>query len=293
MHKGVILSVLASCLFGVMYYYTSLLSPLSGLEIFGWRMLLTLPCATVFLLSSGDWHLVRGLWARLVEKPALLAGLILSSLMMGAQLLLFMWAPLHGRSLQVSLGYFLLPLTLVLTGRLVYGERMSRAQKLAAVLALIGVLHELVRVGSFSWETLVVALGYPVYFILRKRLDTDHLGGLWFDMLLLIPLSVLFIVTGHPQAVSDTPRLYLLIPLLGLISASALVAYILASRLLPLSLFGLLSYVEPVLLVAAALLLGESISRDEWFTYLPIWLAVLVLVGEGVRHVRRLRLKSV
>ena len=42
MSKGVVLSVLASVLFAVMYYFTSLLTPLSGLEIFGWRMLLTL-----------------------------------------------------------------------------------------------------------------------------------------------------------------------------------------------------------------------------------------------------------
>jgi chloramphenicol-sensitive protein RarD len=82
----------------------------------------------------------------------------------------------------------------------------------------------------------------------------------------------------------EFPGLYGLIPLLGLISASALVSYILASRILPFSLFGLLSYVEPVLLVGVALLLGESISRDEWMTYLPIWLAVLVLVGEGSKH---------
>jgi chloramphenicol-sensitive protein RarD len=54
--------------------------------------------------------------------------------------------------------------------------------------------------------------------------------------------------------------------------------------MLAFSLFGLLSYVEPVLLVGVALLLGESIGRDEWLTYLPIWLAVLVLVFEGSKH---------
>lgn len=55
--------------------------------------------------------------------------------------------------------------------------------------------------------------------------------------------------------------------------------------MLPFSLFGLLSYVEPVLLVGVALLLGESIGRDEWLTYLPIWLAVVVLMIEGAKHV--------
>ncbi|MEQ4602714.1 MAG: EamA family transporter RarD, partial [Pseudomonas amygdali] len=53
MYKGVVLSILASTLFGVMYFYTSLMTPLDGEEIFGWRMLLTVPCATLFMLVSG------------------------------------------------------------------------------------------------------------------------------------------------------------------------------------------------------------------------------------------------
>ncbi|WP_434680834.1 EamA family transporter RarD [Pseudomonas sp. R1-18] len=284
MYKGVMLSVLASTLFGVMYFYTSLMKPLTGEEIFGWRMLLTVPFATLFMLVSGDWKLVRGLAAKLRQRPTLLFGLLLSSLLLGMQLLMFMWAPLHGRSLEVSLGYFLLPLTMILTGRIVYGEHLSWLQKVAASFALVGVGHELWRLGSFSWETLVVALGYPVYFVLRRRLGTDHLGGLWFDMAFMLPVGVWFIAQGDPLAIQQTPALYGLIPLLGVISASALVSYIIASRLLPFSLFGLLSYVEPVLLVGVALLLGESISRDEWLTYVPIWLAVVVLIIEGAQH---------
>ena len=65
MSKGIVLSVLASSLFGVMYYFTSLLWPLSGAEIFGWRMLLTLPCMTLFMCFSGDWRLVPVIFSRL------------------------------------------------------------------------------------------------------------------------------------------------------------------------------------------------------------------------------------
>lgn len=285
MYKGVALSVMASCLFAVMYYYTSWMKPLSGEEIFGWRMLLTLPCVTAFMLSSGDWKRVRALGARIRQTPALLGAMALSASLLGVQLWLFLWAPLHGRSLEVSLGYFLLPLTMILTGRVVYGERLSHLQKIAACCALVGVGNELLRLGTFSWETLLVCLGYPLYFILRRRCQTDHLGGLWWDMLLILPAALLFIVKGDPGIVEAQPRFYLLIPILGAISALALVSYILASRLLAFSVFGLLSYVEPVLLVGVALLLGETIGRDEWMTYLPIWLGVMVLMAEGVRHV--------
>ncbi|WP_198918994.1 EamA family transporter RarD [Pseudomonas chlororaphis] len=291
MSKGIALSVLASVLFAVMYFYTSLLAPLTGVEIFGWRMLLTAPCMTVFMLLSGEWRHVGAILKRLLGQPLLLLALPLSATLLGVQLWLFMWAPLNGYSLDVSLGYFLLPLTMVLTGRIVYGEQLSRLQKIAAGLATLGVLNELYQVGSFSWATLLVAIGYPVYFVLRKRLASDNLGGLWLDMALLLPIALWFVQGGEQgfAVVDQHPWLYLLIPLLGLISASALVAYIIASRLLPFSLFGLLSYVEPVLLLGVALLLGESIQAGEWLTYLPIWLAVLVLVYEGFKHLMRQR----
>nr|WP_255456870.1 EamA family transporter RarD [Pantoea sp. Tr-811] len=293
--KGIISSVMASCLFAVMYFYTSLLAPLDGEEIFGWRTLLTLPCLTLFMLVSKDFKRVGELLARVRQTPVLLLGMVGTSWLMGVQLWLFLWAPLHGRSLEVSMGYFLLPLAMVLTGRLVYGERLSRLQKVAVSCAALGVGHELYQHGSFAWETLLVMIGYPIYFVLRRRCRTDHLGGLWCDMCLLLPWALYFVATG-PLSAADLqahPGLYGLIPVLGAISASALIAYVLASRLLPFSLFGLLSYVEPVLLVGVALLLGETIGPDQWLTYLPIWAAVLVLVLEGFKHLLRQLRRSV
>ncbi|GLO50090.1 EamA-like transporter family protein [compost metagenome] len=295
MSKGILSSVMASCLFAVMYFYTSLLTPLDGEEIFGWRTLLTLPCLTLFMLVSKDWKRVGELLARVKRTPLLLLGMVGTSWLMGVQLWLFLWAPLHGRSLEVSMGYFLLPLAMVLTGRLVYGERLSRLQKVAVACAALGVGHELYQHGSFAWETLVVTIGYPIYFVLRKRCRTEHLGGLWCDMCLLLPWALYFVIQGplSPADLQAHPGLYALIPILGAISASALIAYVLASRLLPFSLFGLLSYVEPVLLVGVALLLGETIGPDQWLTYLPIWAAVLVLVIEGFKHLLRQRRRSV
>lgn len=289
MTQGVSLSVLASILFGVMYYYTILLAPLNGEDIFAWRMIFTVPFMIVFVAMTGDQHLVGAIWQRVRQQPWLFLVLLMSSALMGIQLWLFLWAPIHDRALEVSLGYFMLPLTMVLTGRLVFGERLSRLQFLAVCAALIGVLHELIRVGSFSWPALVVALGYPVYFSLRRKFKLDHIGGFWFDLVLLMPAAIGFAVIGQLDfmLLSQHQDLYWLLPVLGLLSASALIAYILASRLLTMGLFGLLGYVEPVLLLAVALLLGERLEPREFLTYGPIWLAVGFLVLEGMLFLRR------
>lgn len=90
----------------------------------------------------------------------------------------------------------------------------------------------------------------------------------------------------------DQPTLALVIAGLGVLSAIGLGCYILASRFLPLVVFGLLGYLEPVLLALASLVLGESIGQEEWFTYIPIWCAVFILVLEGAFHLYQQQKKA-
>ena len=64
MFKGIVASVLASVLFGAIYYLSPFLAPLGGEEIFGWRVLCTLPFTTALLLWRGEGAQVRALWQR-------------------------------------------------------------------------------------------------------------------------------------------------------------------------------------------------------------------------------------
>ena len=289
MFKGLIASVSASFLFGVLYYIAPALAPLDGEQIFGWRVLSTLPFTTLLLLWRGEVIKVLLTVKRVLRKPSFALALLFSATLFGGQLWLFLWAPVHGRAMAVSLGYFLLPLVMVLAGRVLFGERLSRGQKFAATLALLGVLHELLTAGGLAWETWFVAIGYTVYFAFRRYIGTAHIGGHWIDMALLAPAALWF-VTRAPSSlpmVAQHQHLWLLIPVLGVLSAVALALYMMAARLLPLGLFGLLSYVEPVLLAMVALLLGESIKPQQWFTYGPIFVAVACLVVDSVMRIRR------
>ncbi len=286
--KGLIASVSASFLFGVLYYIAPALAPLDGEQIFGWRVLSTLPFTTLLLLWRKDAIKVLLLLKRVARHPPFALALLLSAALLGSQLWLFLWAPLHGRALAVSLGYFLLPLIMVLAGRVLFAERLTRGQMLAAALAVLGVLHELVTVGGLSWETWFVSIGYTVYFALRRRIGTAHIGGHWLDMAVLSPVALWFVMRG-PSSLAlagEHAHLWVLIPVLGILSAVALALYMMASRLLPLGLFGLLSYVEPVLLALVALLLGESIRPQQWWTYGPIFVAVGILVADAILRQR-------
>lgn len=285
MYKGVALSVLASVTFGVLYGYTEFLKPLDSEHTFAWRMLSTLPFLTLFMWWSGELKLIAELFKKVFQNPIYLLWLFISSLLCTSQLWLFLWGPINGRGLEVSLGYFLLPLVMVLIGCVLHKEKLSRWQLLAVILAALGVIHEIWRIGSVAWETLYVALAYPLYFYLRRLFKSDHLGGFWWDLFLVLPIA--FYLLSDAEALSiieHYPHLIWAIIGLGFLSALGLGSYILASRFLPFVLFGLLSYLEPVLLAAASIALGEQVAPEEWLTYIPIWCAVLVLVIEGCLH---------
>ncbi|MEK5757709.1 EamA family transporter RarD [Acinetobacter variabilis] len=287
MYKGIALSVLASVVFGVLYIFTPLLQPLDSEQTFAWRMLATIPFLTAFMWWSGDLSHITHIFKRILKQPAFLIWLIISSLLCTTQLWLFLWGPINGRGLQVSLGYFLLPLVMVLVGCVLYKEKLSRWQMAAVALAILGVGHEIWRIGSIAWETVYVALAYPLYFFMRRKFQTDHLGGFWWDLFIILPVAIYlgFIHSDSMQLILNAQHLIFAVLVLGFLSALGLGSYILASRYLPFVIFGLLSYLEPVLLAFASMALGERVEAGEWLTYLPIWLAVVLLVIEGILHI--------
>lgn len=285
MKQGVLMSVGASALFAFMYYYVTIMQPFDGDMVFAWRILFGLPMMAIVVHRARGWQAIKQTTIQ-CRDLRFLSLMVLCSAMLGIQLWLFVWAPLHDYALDVSMGYFLLPLSMVLTGKLFYKEKLSALQSWAVAFAILGVTHEWFRLGSMAWPTALVALGYPPYFLLRNKLKVDSLTSLWFDMFFLLPIAIIVLQTQAGQAMQnfiDFPRLIALVPILGLLSAVSLSMYLAASRRLPMALFGLLSYVEPVLLfLVAFVILGEPVATAQWFTYGPIWFAVFLVALEGV-----------
>lgn len=292
--RGTLASIGSSVAFGGIYFITPLLSPAPAESLWAVRNLVTIPIIALALISARQWYLAADVAHQMRRNPLLILGVLACGLLIAAQLWVFAWAPLNGRGLNVALGYFLLPLVLVVLGKFLYKDRLVWWQWAAAGAAAAGVAFEVVRVGSISWETLLVSLGYPVYFVLRRKLGTGHLGGMMWEFIVLIPVAVVMLTLELTQgtALTENPALAWSVPLYSVCSAGALVLYILASRLLTLSVFGLLSYLEPALLMIAALLVGERIVGLEWVIYGAVWVAVFLILGGGIGrllHARRSR----
>lgn len=294
MYKGIFLSVLSSILFGVIYYYPILLQPLSVVDIFCWRLLMSFPAIVILIILERQWAEITNLFKRIYKNPSFIFTLLLSAALLSIQMFIFVWAPIAGRALSASLGYFMLPLVMVVCGRIFYKERFRFLQKIAVSMAAFGVALQAYITQAFSWDTIVISVGYPIYFMFRKKMQIDGISGTFSDFFFLaISCFVYFMIKSDMHKMfNELTQFVFLIPSLGIITAVAFAAYFTASRLLPLGLFGLFGYAEPVLLtIVSIFFMNESISTEHIMPYFLIWGAVVFLMLDGIyiciRHQRK------
>ncbi|OII38725.1 EamA family transporter RarD [Plantibacter sp. MMLR14_011] len=287
--RGVLVSVVASFLFAALFFLPPLLEPFGANEIFAWRVIATVPVLATLIAVFGWRREVRDIAVRLARRPILVLVVVLDGLLLSLQLWLFGWAPQTGHGLELALGYLLMPLAMVVVGVVLHRERLAPLRIAAVAAAALGVTAAIVVAGGLSWATIAVAVGYPVYFAIRRRAGLDSIGAFCFELAVLVPVAIVLALQPSSLAVlAAHPQLGWGIVLLGVIGGVALVLYLVASRLLSFGVFGLLSYLEPVLLVlVAVLLLGESLTVADGFVYGPIVVALMLLGLETVRRPSR------
>jgi chloramphenicol-sensitive protein RarD len=141
---GVAYAVAAFSSWGLNPFYFKAVAYIPTLEILGhrivWSMLLLLP----LILFSRQWPQVT---KALADRKTLIT-LAATSIIVGANWLLYIHTVETGRVLQSSLGYYMNPLVNVLLGRVVLGERLGRAQVVAVLLAAAGVLNLAIAYGE-------------------------------------------------------------------------------------------------------------------------------------------------
>ena len=132
------------------------------------------------------------------------------------------------------------------------------------------------------------ALGYPIYFTPRRLAGIGGSAGLTAEMMLALPVALVLLVLDDPTPHTLAPPEFAFsLAGFGVLASIGLLLYVAASQFLPLSVFGLLSYLEPILLaLAAALVLGEALVATEQHTYLAIGLALLLLAAETLVRAR-------
>ena len=281
--KGLLYGISAYGLWGLFPLFFKQLQHVGSLEVVLHRMVLSLAFVLLVLAALRRWTWLR----EALRSPRLLATFAVSSLLLAANWLTYIWAVNNGHVLDASLGYFILPLVNVALGFVFLHERPRPGQWLAFGIAAAGVLWLALLTGHVPWIALGLALSFGFYGLIRKLAPLGALEGMSLETMLLAPLAAVALLWGHQSGsmpAHDT-HTWLLFLLCGPVTAIPLLLFSAGARRVPLSTMGILQYLTPtILLFLGTLLYGEPFAGPRLAGFALIWTALLLYSVDGWRH---------
>lgn len=275
--KGIILALSAYFLWGFAPLYFKLLGQVSATEILLHRIIWSFILLVVLMSFIGGFGRLKAL----INEPKRLLILAVTSVLIAANWLLFIWAVNNDHMLDASLGYFINPLFNVLLGMIFLGERLRRLQWFAVGLAASGVVIQLISFGSIPLMSLALASSFGFYGLLRKKANVDAKTGLLVETAILFPFALMYLLmtldTATANMLTNSWDLNLLLIAAGIITTVPLLCFAGAAIRIPLSMLGFFQYIGPsIMFILAISLFNEPFDIEKGVTFGFIWAALVV-----------------
>jgi chloramphenicol-sensitive protein RarD len=257
----------------------------SSPEILAHRALWSVLFAGGLVLLAGHAGQVRAV----LGQPRTLGWLLLATVLIAVNWGLYVWATTHHSTLEASLGYYINPLINMIVGMWLFRERIDRSGWVAIGLAVIGVLFQALALGRPPWISIVLALSFGAYGVIKKRVPVEAQAGLFIECLFLLPFGVVFVAwlqthgLGHAFA---TPLAFGWALLNGPATVLPLALFAYAARRMPLSTMGFIQFLAPTLQFCVGLATGEAFTPLRAISFAFIWIGAAVFAMGAFRRVR-------
>jgi chloramphenicol-sensitive protein RarD len=281
---GIFYALAAYLMWGIAPLYFKQLVEVPAVEILMHRIIWSGLILLVFVSLLKQWPKVR---YALKDKQVMLV-LLASSLLIGVNWMLFIWAVNNDHLLDASLGYFINPLLNVFLGKVFLDERLKKLQKIAVLLALSGVLVQVILFGEVPWLALALASSFGFYGLLRKRVAVDTLPGLLIETTMMLPLAVIYwalFASPASNMLTNELNYNALLIAAGAVTIAPLLCFTAAARRLPLSTLGFMQFIGPTLMfILAVNIYGEALEISKLISFSFIWLGLGVFVYDVLRQ---------
>ncbi|MFG0256499.1 MAG: EamA family transporter RarD [Phycisphaerales bacterium JB043] len=279
---------------GLVPLYFSAIAHISVWEILAHRMLWSFPILVLIVLLRKHWSQIRSALA----SRRVVALLLLSTVCIATNWLLYIWAVAHHRVTEASLGYYLNPLINIALGMIVLRERMRSLQWLALLLAGAGVVWYTISLDELPWIAITLAVTFGLYALIRKVIHINAFDGLFIEIALLLVPSIVFLIVVESSSgtamLAGNPRDTMLLLVAGIVTVTPLLWFTEGARRLRLSTMGFMQYIAPsIQLLLAIFAFREPFTTPHAIAFGCIWASLSIYTVDAVvtlRRKRRLRL---
>lgn len=279
---GLAAGVSAYLLWGFLPILFDTVSSAGAATVVADRTVWTLVVIGILMMLGGRTVEVR---AALRDRRAVIT-MAAAALLLGSNWLIYVYAVETDNVLEASFGYFINPLMNVALGMLFLGERQTRWQMFALLIALVAIGIQSVGLGGVPYIALSLALTFAAYGYFRKIAGVGSVAGLFIESLLLVPLALAylgytFVRDGGIGVHADLGMLALL-ALTGPGTAVPLLLFNYAVQRLRLTTIGMLQYIAPsITFILAITLFGEHLNGVRLVSFALIWVSLAVYSADS------------
>lgn len=282
---GVWYAIAAFAAWGVLPAYWKALKQVPATEILAHRIIWSLVFVAALLGATRRWGELKQVARDGKKRLYLLA----TSLLIGANWLIYIWAVNADHIVESSMGYYITPLLNVLLGLAFLRERLNGRQILVLTLAAAGVLIRTVQYGSIPWISLGLALTFSLYGLLKKIADIDGIIGLLAETAVLAPIALGYVLFRQVQGTGALGTSPIVITILlvsaGAVTSIPLLLFAEGARRVPLATIGFAQYLSPSLsLLLGVLVYREAFSGMHALSFGLIWCALTVYSLSNARR---------
>ena len=228
--------------------------------------------------------------AALADWPTL-RSMMISSVLLAANWLIYVWAVETGQVLEGSFGYFINPLVNVAIGMLFLGERQNRWQLVAIAVAIVAIAIQAIGLGHVPFVALGLALSFGFYGFFRKTAKVGSASGLFVETLILVPVALVWLGFAFWRdggiGIQADPYYMTLLVITGPATAVPLLLFAFAVQRLRLTTIGMLQYIGPTIqFLLAIFILREPLNPLQLLSFGLIWASLLIYSWDSFRRRR-------
>ena len=286
--NGMLQALGSYVIWGLLPIYWKLIHSVSALEILSHRIIWSCMTLAVIILGKKEWRK----FIEIVWQARVLKVMSVTTLLLGANWLIYIWAVNNNFVIETSLGYFINPLISVLMGVVLLRERLRVGQWIAIASAATGVLYLTFSYGRPPIISLSLAITWALYGLIKKKAPLGSLYGLSMETaLLLLPAAFYlgFLEAGAQASFLNTSiRQNALLVGTGLVTTIPLLLFASAVRRIPLSLIGILQYLAPsIQFLLGRFVFKENFSTAQFIGFAFVWFALIIFVTENLLQRRQ------
>ncbi|MBO3077693.1 EamA family transporter RarD [Mammaliicoccus vitulinus] len=277
--KGIIYAAFAYIIWGVLPIYWNLVNEIGPFEILAHRIIWSTVFMLLLLLLTKQLSMFKHATVKLFQHKKMLFAIIAAGYIITVNWGTFIWAVNNHHVLQASLGYYINPLMSIFLAFVFLGERFSKAQWIAILLAFIGVIYMTFQVGEFPYVSIILATSFALYGLIKKVVDIDAFSSITIECIVTMPAALLYIFyLSQTDAITfgmNVSSGWLLLS--GAVTAIPLILFSAGARKIPLSLTGFIQYIGPTIMFFIGIfLLNEHFDIDQLITFIFIWAGIIL-----------------